>query len=128
MPNDPTNYWTSSPFPAPVEYPKTMYHKEKDPQRVQSPEQQAEAEKDGYPTAYNKRDYPKMKFQKGGKTKVVANPEEESKLEGAWADQPDPADAAATGGDRTLTQVMEDAKTARREALDYQQVNDELDA
>ena len=91
-----TNYWTSSPSPAPVEYPKIMYHDTKDPVRVNSREEQDKLGPEWSPNyADHPRKYPKMKFklkaqQKEGEphydTLVVDTPEDEGKIGAGWSD------------------------------------------
>jgi hypothetical protein len=106
--NNPTNYWASSPFPHPVEYPVTMYHATLEATRVNNPEEEkALGEEWSRNYADKKRDWPKAKYKlKTGPRKPgevwyealnVANPEEEGKLEGAWSDTvpPEPAEPAA---------------------------------
>lgn len=95
------NYYSSSPYPHEVAWPQTAYHQTKDAKQVNSP---AELEALGpeWSTNYadKKREYPKMKFKpkpdpKEGEpyyeTAVVADPEEEKKLEGVWMDTAPPA-------------------------------------
>lgn len=94
-----SNYWSSSPYPHELQWPKTAYHATEDAKLVKSP---AELEALGpeWSTDYStkKRAFPKMKFRPKPdapdtegpdyETTVVANPEEEGKLEGGWSDTP----------------------------------------
>lgn len=99
------NYWSSSPFPHPVDWPKEVYHATKDPKTVNSP---AELEALGpeWSTNYadKKRDYPKMKFKLKAhpepgelhyETAVADNPEAEGKLGAGWGDKVPPVPEAA---------------------------------
>src|SRR5262245_27537852 len=88
------NYWSSSPFPHPMDWPKWVYHATEPAKRVNSPEE-LNALGEGWGTAYIKKDYPKTKFklkvkpepgQPHYETKVVDTPEDEQKLEGGWSD------------------------------------------
>lgn len=94
-----SNYYSSSPYPHEVAWPKQAYHATKDTKQVNS---QAEFDALGAEWSLNyadkKRNYPKMKFRPKPdapdtegpdyETTVVANPEEEGKLEGGWSDTP----------------------------------------
>lgn len=104
--NDPNNYWTSAPGPAPVEFPKMMFHETKDAKRVNSREEQ-DALGPEWSEKYSDhpRKYPKMKFKlkaepKEGEphydTLVVDTPEDESKAGAGWSDTLPPPPKAKT--------------------------------
>lgn len=95
------NYYSSSPYPHEVAWPKTAFHATKDAKQVNSP---AEFEALGPEWSLNyadkKRDFPKMKFKpkadpKPGElhyeTAVVDDPEAEGKLGSGWSDTVPPA-------------------------------------
>lgn len=96
-----SNYYSSSPYPHEVAWPKTAYHQVRDAKQVNS---QAELDALGPEWSLNyadhKRDYPKMKFKlkrdpEPGElhyeTTVVDNPEAEGKLGAGWVDKVPPA-------------------------------------
>ena len=98
------NYFSSSPYPHEVAWPKTAYHETKDAKQVNSPAE-LEALGDEWSTDYasKKRAYPKMKFKlkaepKEGEihydTAVADTPEDEGKLGSGWSDTVPPAPAA----------------------------------
>lgn len=99
------NYWVSSPFPHPVEWPKIAFHATKDPVTVKSPDELAAlGEEWSVNYADKKRDWPKTKFKlksepKEGEvhyeTVVVATPEDEGKLGSGWSDTIPPAPGEA---------------------------------
>src|SRR4030095_1120656 len=92
--NAPTNYWSSSPLPHPVQWPQWRYHATKAAVRVRSDEEAA-ALGEGWSDKYIPAAYPKMKFRpkatpKEGEppyeTVVVDTPEDEQKLAGAGSE------------------------------------------
>jgi hypothetical protein len=97
------NYWASSPFPHPVDYPKWVYHATEPAKRVNSPEELA-ALGEGWSGTYIHHAFPKTKFRlkaepKEGEplyeTTIVEDPEAEGKLEGGWSDAPPAAHGPA---------------------------------
>ena len=97
-----SNYYSSSPSPHEVAWPKTAYHQTKDAKQINS---QAELDALGSEWSTNyadkKREFPKMKFKlKAGEIKegepwydtiVVADPEAEGKIGAGWSDTVPPA-------------------------------------
>lgn len=99
------NYYSSSPTPHEVAWPKTAYHATKDAKTVNS---QADFDALGSEWSLNyadkKRAYPKMKFKAKAhpaegelhyETAVADDPEAEGKLGSGWGDTVPPAPGAA---------------------------------
>jgi len=108
-------------------YPKWKYHASETPRFITS-EYDDKALPEGWFNEYQKQDYPKIKYSSEGEVKSVANPEEEGKLEGSWSDtQPEQLPAGTNWHNRTLEEIGQEAKSKRRQALDYEQLNDELE-
>lgn len=108
-------------------WPRWVFHATEPPRTVSS-QQEFEALGEGWTLEYQKRDWPKMKFGPNGETTVVANPEEESKLEGSWSDTPPEKPPRITpSSNKTLQQLMESIRDSRRLSLDYGQLNQDLD-
>lgn len=97
-----SNYWSSSPYPHEVAWPKTAYHKEKDSKIVNS-QAELDALGEGWGTNYAdfKREFPKMLYKakaekdiKEGEpwydTVVVDNPDAQGKVGSGWADKAPP--------------------------------------
>src|SRR5262245_36092503 len=108
-------------------YPKWKYHSSEPPRWVTN-QYDDQALGEGWTNEYQKQAYPKAKWSSTGEFKAVNDPEEEGKLEGSWSDTPPPPEErSASGGHRTLDELGQDAKTKRRAALDYEQLNDEME-
>jgi hypothetical protein len=111
-------------------YPKWKYHAH-EPPRFVATEYEDKSLGEEWLDEYQKQDWPQLRFnQETGEAKSVANPDEEGKLEGNWSATPPkrkPGEARLYSGDVTLEQVAESAKAKRRQALDYEQLNDELE-
>lgn len=109
-------------------YPKWKYHANEAPRWITS-EYEDKGLPEGWFDQYQPQQYPKAKWSSEGEMRSVANPEEEGKLEGTWSDTPpdQPAGSTLNWNNRTLEQIAQEAKSKRRQALDYEQLNDELE-
>jgi hypothetical protein len=109
-------------------YPKWKYHATETPRFITS-EYDDKALPEGWFDQYQKQDWPKLKYSSEGEVRTVANPDEESQLEGTWSDTApeQPEGTPLNWNNRTLEQIAQQAKSKRRQALDYEQLNDELE-
>ena len=111
-------------------FPRYVFHATEKPRTVSS-EAEFQALGEGWSYEYQKQDYPKIKFGPNGEVTSVENPEEEGKLEGSWSDTPPEPKAGQKhpkrADQRTLQELGEAIRDSRRLALDYGQLNQDLD-
>jgi hypothetical protein len=110
-------------------YPRWKYHANEPPRFVTS-EYEDRALGESWTNEYQKQEWPQLRYnQDTGEARAVASPDEESELGGNWSDKPPEGKSGGRlySGNVTLEQIAQDAKAKRRAALDYEQLNDEME-
>jgi hypothetical protein len=112
-------------------YPRWKYHANEPPRFITS-EYEEQGLGEGWFNEYQKQDWPQLRYnQDTGEARSVANPDEEGKLEGNWSDKPperrEDDRRRLYSGNVTLEEIAQRAKSDRRKALDYEQLNDEME-